>query len=270
MKSGSAWKVAGLAGLVMACCGTAQARQSSALDRISFWIGGSSMDATATLEADTVPANGLDKLDLGTGDQTIGHARLDLLLFDAQGLTFDYYSVGRDKTNSYSGEFNFQGIPFDLEASLHTKLNVDIGSASWRWWFGSDTDVFGIGLGGAYYRASLKLNGAANIEGEQLSQSARWSDSAVAPVLTLAYKHAFSDSFRLYADAGGLKKNGGTLSGHIYDVRAGLEWFPWTNVGLAAEYGKSKLSLRRDSDEQYNAALNTDFHGPSLFLRLRF
>jgi hypothetical protein len=263
--AGKAW----LAAFALAACGFAQAQPSPALDRISFWIGGSNLDTDATLEASSFDPPEHGKLDLGRGNQSITRARLDLLLFDSQGFTFDFYSLSRSKDRRYDGQFRFQGIPFDLAANLRTDFEVDLGSAAWRWWFGSGADVFGIGLGGAYYRVKLDLQGTAHIDEQSVSAHERWSDTAVAPVVTLAYKHAFSDSLRLYMDANGLKKNGGPLNGHIYDVRAGLEWFPWAHLGLSAEYGKSKLSLRRER-EQYSAAFNSDFHGPSVFARLRF
>ena len=258
-----------IAVVAMVACGIVQAQPSPALDRISFWIGGSNLDTDATLEASSFDPPEHGKLDLGRGNQSITRARLDLLLFDAQGFTFDFYSLKRSKNRSYDGDFRFQGIPFDLSANLRTNFDVDLGSAAWRWWFGSGNDVFGIGLGGAYYRVKLDLHGTVNIDEQAVSAHEHWSDDAVAPVVSLAYKHAFSDSVRLYMDASGLKKNGGSLRGHIYDVRAGVEWFPWTNFGLSAEYGKSKLSLRRERD-QYAAAFNSDFHGPSVFARLRF
>lgn len=250
------------------CCGSAHA-QSPALDRISVWVGGSDLDTKATLESSVRSVGSLGKLDLGEGNQSIARARLDLLLFDTQGFSFDYYSLSRTKTRAYDGSFEFEGVPFDLEASFRSKFDIDLGSAAYHWWFGSGADVFGFGLGAAYYRAKLGLQGSVLLEGEPMSAEAKWSDSAVAPVVTLAYKHAFSDAFRVYLDADGLKKNGGKLSGHLYNVRAGLEWFPWRNVGIGAEYGKSKLSLRRDRSSS-DTTLDIDFHGPSLFARFRF
>jgi len=258
-----------VAAMAMTVCGVAQAQPSPALDRISFWIGGSNLDTEATLGATNFDPPTQGKLDLGEGNQSITRARLDLLLFDAQGFSFDYYSLNRSKNRSYDGEFMFHGTPFDLSANLATDFDIDLGSAAWRWWFGSGSDVFGLGLGAAYYRVSLDLRGTAQIEGEPTSAQEYWSESAVAPVITLAYKHAFSDAVRFYLDANGLKKNGGPLAGHIYDIRAGIEWFPWTNFGISAEYGKSKVSVHREWSD-YSADFTSDFHGPSVFARVRF
>lgn len=255
--------------LAIACCGVAHAAPSPALDRISVWLGGSNFDTSATLESTTTSAGSIGKLDLGKGNQSVARARLDLLVFDSQGFSFDYYGLSRTKRRSFDGTFEYDDVPFDLTADLRSDFDIDLGSASYHWWFGSGSDVFGFGLGAAYYRAKLGLQGVVSGAGEQVSAEAKWSDDAVAPVVTIAYKHAFSDALRFYADANGLKKNGGKLSGHLYNVRAGLEWFPWTNVGIGAEYGKSKVSLQRDRSAS-SSALDIDFHGPSLFARLRF
>ena len=66
-----------------------------------------------------------------------------------------------------------------------------------------------------------------------------------------------------------MKKNGGPLSGHLYDARIGVEWFPWHNVGLGAEYGTTRIRLHRDA-ELYDADLDINLDGPSLFARFRF
>lgn len=256
--------------VVVACTEAVRAEPSPALDRVSVWLGGSNLDTRATLQSNSRSGRlSTGKLDLGKGNQAIVHARLDLLLFDAQGFSFDYYGLSRVKRRSYEGRFDYEGIPFDLAASLRSRFDIDLGSAAWHWWFGSDRDVVGVGLGGAWYRARLGLHGRLAIAGETIDGAAKWSESATAPVVTIAYRHAFSQAFRVYADANGLKKNGGPLSGHLYNLRAGAEWFPRPNVGIGAEYGHSRVSLRHERTS-FDSRLDIDFQGPSLFARLRY
>lgn len=249
---------------------TAFAEPSPALDRISVWLGGSYLNTDVQLEASDRSGDfSTGKLDLGGGDEKVARARLDLLLFDTQGFTFDYYSLSHSETRTLHEGFDFQGVPFDVNARLRGKFNFDIGSASYHWWFGDANDVFGIGLGAAYYRAKLGLKGDVSADGQTTSARVSWDEDAVAPMLTLAYKHAFSDSFRFYIDASGVKKSSGTLSGHIYDGRVGVEWFPWRNLGIGAEYGKTEISLDHERSA-YKANLDIDLDGPSLFARMRF
>jgi hypothetical protein len=263
---------------VLLCAGlaatatSAWADPSPALDRVSLWLGGYYANADVGLKAstdvlgDTVRTG---KLDLESGHETVGRARLDFLIFDSQGFSFDYYTLSHSRTQTLRQPFTYEGVPFELDTTLKGNLDFTAGSAAYHWWFGSGSDVFGLGLGATYYRAKLGIAGTVALDGQSAAASARWDDDAVAPLVTLAYKHAFSDDLRVYLDASGVKKNGGKLSGHLYDARVGVEWFPWHNVGLGAEYGLTRIRLERDS-QHYDANLDIDMDGPSLFARLRF
>ncbi len=85
----------------------------------------------------------------------------------------------------------------------------------------------------------------------------------------MGWRHAFTDQWRMYADGSGVKKNGGRLYGHIYNVDLGLAWFPWRNVGFGAEchYTRIKLNQHRTN---YDDSLDRRLNGPSLFVKLRF
>ena len=88
-------------------------------------------------------------------------------------------------------------------------------------------------------------------------------------MLQLSWRHAFNDHARVYIDVSGVKKNGGRLSGHIYNAAAGVEWLPWRHVGLGAEYGRTRIRLDQH-ERAYNASLAMQLTGPSLFMRVRF
>jgi len=249
---------------------SALADPSPALDRVSLWLGGYYLNTDVAVKASTRGGDiSTGKLDLASGHETVGRARLDFLVFDNQGFTFDYYTLAHSTTQTLHEPFNYQGIPFELDSTLRGKLDFDAGSASYHWWFGSGSDVFGIGLGATYYKVKLGIDGQAALNGQTATASAHWDDDAVAPLVTLAYKHAFSDDLRVYLDASGVKKNGGNLSGHIYDARAGVEWFPWHNVGVGAEYGYTRIRLDHNGNS-YDANLDLKLDGPSLFARFRF
>jgi hypothetical protein len=250
--------------------GTAHADASRVLDPVSLWLGGYRASADLSVAASRDPGDvATGKVSLTQGHETIGRARADFVFAGSQGLTFDFYSLSHDTGHLIDAPFSYDGTDYQVGSDLHAKLELSAGSAAYRFWFGSDTDVFGLGLGAAYYRAKLAIEGAAIIDDDVRDVRQRWDESAVAPLLTLGYKHAFSDDLRLYVDSSGVRKNGGALSGHIYDARIGVEWFPWHSVGIGAEYGVSRIELRREKDV-YNAGLDIDLDGPSVFARFRF
>lgn len=258
-----------------AASGSAFAQQSPALDRVSLSVGGyyANVDTTIGASDKNGLLNGDVSLenDLGFKDhETVPRARLEFLVGDSQGFSFDYYSVNRARSKTLSGDISYAGNDYSAAATVQGKLDFDFGSAAYRWWFGHGNDVFGVGLGGAYYQVNASISGDASYNGEPVGEASSSShDSAWAPMLQLGWRHAFNDQWRMYVDASGVKKNGGRFSGHIVNAALGLEWFPWTNVGLGAEYGYTRIMLHQHKDN-YNANLDMKLDGPSLFLRFRF
>lgn len=258
-----------------AASSSALAQQSPALDRISIWLGGYDAHADTTIGAsDKSNRYGGDfslEKDLGFKDhKRVPRARIDFLLGDSQGFSLDYYSVNRENSRSLSRGISYNGNDYNAAASVRGKLNFDFSSAAYRWWLGHGNDVFGVGLGGAWYRVHAGISGEASVNGNSVGQaSSSTTDSAWAPMLQLGWRHAFNDQWRMYLDAAGVKKNGGRLNGHIVNAALGVEYFPWQNVGFGAEYGYSRVVLHQRKHD-YNANLDMKLDGPSLFVRFRF
>jgi hypothetical protein len=264
MKTGALFVVS------MSAMATAHADPSPALDRVGIWLGGYYPDTRATLSASSDRYDiGENKLRIGDGHDTVPRVRLDFLIGDSQGLAFDYFSFNRDRRESLDRAFDFGGNQFDLGADVKGRFELDFGSAAYRWWLGSGNSVFGVGLGAAYYRLKVAVSGNVIANGESASASARYDEDAVAPLLTLGWRYAISDTFRIYADASGIKKNGGNLEGHAYNGAVGLEWFPIENIGIAAEYAATRIKLDHSGDI-YDANLDVKLDGPAAYLRMRF
>ncbi|RYD15503.1 MAG: hypothetical protein EOP90_08955 [Lysobacteraceae bacterium] len=255
--------------VALACCsGHSAAQHSPALDRASLWIGGYRVDTGLRLEAEHDDIGG-GSLDFAGDHETIGRARLDLLVGDGQGLTFDWYALDHADATRLARAFAYEGTEFEVDATLRSDAEFTAATAAWHWWLGEDRDVFGLGLGAAWYRLELALVGTAAVGDEHVAASAAFDESAIAPLVTLGYKHAFDDNLRVYAQASGIRKGGGALSGHIHDARVGFEWFPWRHVGVGAEYGLTRIRLERDGDD-HSVGLDIDLQGPALFARMRF
>lgn len=259
-----------------ACLGTASAwaDTSPALDRASLWVGAFYSDTQTRIGASDRSGQyggsfGLED-DLGFRQhKTVPRARLDFLIGDHQGFSFDFYGLDRTHSRSIGRDLSFDGNDYPASARVDGKLNFNFGSAAYRWWFGTGSDVFGLGLGAAYYGVKARIAGQVSLDDETAQASASTHETAWAPVLQLGWRHAFSHDLRIYADAYGVKKNGGNLAGHIYNAAVGLEWFPIENLGLGGEYGYTRIRLDQNHTN-YRANLDMRLKGPSLFLRLRF
>lgn len=272
LSAGNLTRYASLFGICMVSSVPALADPSPALDRVSLSVGAFYAEPRFNAGIDT-PFGRVDTPDRTSSKVTIPRVRADLLIFDSQGISFDYYRYDKSHNLNVAGDSTVDGQPVTGSANFRSDLKIDLARLSYKWWLGSGNDVFGIGLGGAYYRADISgnINGSVSTPGQTFTDGAsdRFTDDAVAPLIELGWRHAFTPNLRTYVEASGVKKNGGTLEGHIYNANAGIEWYPWHNIGLVADYGVSKVKLQRNGDSS-TADLDVRFSGPSLFIKARF
>ncbi|SDN13699.1 hypothetical protein SAMN05720382_103520 [Polaromonas sp. JS666] len=259
-------KTAGLAALAL-LGGTALAQPSPALDRASFSIGAFHADPTFNAAVNTNFGR-LDSGDSKSSSVTLPRIKADVLLFDSQGLSFDYYQFKRGYGDSLASNFRTGGGTVTTTGTANLDVKVDFAKLAYKWWFGSGNTVMGVGLGAAYYRVGLDLSASAAVGGSTGSIRQSDSDDAVAPLLELGVRHAISPDLRLFADASGVKKTGGSTRGEIYNAALGVEWFPAKNVGVVLDYGLTDIDLRREDSN--NARFRVKLKGPSAFLKVRF
>lgn len=244
----------------------AQADPSPALDRASLSIGAFHADPTFNAAVDTRFGR-LDSGDVNRSSVTMPRIKADVLLFDSQGLSLDYYQFKRGYSDSLVSNTNVGSGTVTTTGTANLDVKLDFAKLAYKWWLGSGNTVLGLGAGAAYYRASLDLRATAAIGGTTGAIAETYSDDAVAPLLEVGLRHAISPDLRLFADASGVKKTGGSVRGEIYNAAVGVEWFPLKNVGVVLDYGLTDIDLHRDSS---NARFRVKLKGPSAFLKVRF
>lgn len=258
----------------------AMAQDSSVLpDRVSVRLGGyfANMDTDVTVADPSDTLSGKINLEDDLGfkqDKTVPRVRADFLFGEHQGLALDYYSIDRSSHQVLARDITYDGVDYSADADVRAKLDFDFGSVAWRWWFGQGGDAYGVGLGAGWYRVKTALAGDGAYDpgagGPQpVSVASTSNDSAWAPMLQLGWRHFFGDSWRMYLDASGVRKNGGRISGHIYNAALGVEWLPWRNLGFGLEYGYSQIKLHWNRS-MYDADLDMTLSGPSAFVKLRW
>lgn len=259
----------------MLASGSAVAGHAPALDRATLWLGGYYARSDTTLGGRTADGTldgqlHLEKdLGLNTRDGA-PRARLDLLLGDSQGFSFDYYRYDRSNSRRLSRRIDYRGNIYAASARVDARLRFDFGSAAYRWWFGTGSNAFGLGLGAGYYSVDGRVSGQATVNGSTTTQATSEDrEHAWAPLLQLGWRHAFNDHWRMYLDASGVKKNGGRLHGHVYNADLGVQWLPTGHLGLSAEYGINRIHLYQ-THHSYDDRLKLNLDGPSVFVTLRF
>lgn len=268
--------VAALKGAILlgaAATGAAHAQQSPALDRMSISVGGFYARPEIQLGADT-PYGRVATPDERIGEVTLPRVKADLLIGDHQGVSFDYARFDKAYRSALSGGTVHEGSPVNGTIQAQADLRLDMARLSYKWWFGREKNAFGIGLGAAYLGAKLSGSAEASVDAPAQLGNLAWSgsasakDSVWAPTVELAFRHALNENVRLYAEAAGVKKNGGTVEGHMYSGAVGVEWFPTTNVGLVLDYGVREIDLHRNGDRTGDLGLRLS--GPSAFVKVRF
>ena len=260
-------KIIGVAGCGLLMSTWASAQLSPALDRLSISAGAYRADPKLNASLDTQYGR-FESGDLKQRDVTLPRVRADLILFDSQGLSFDYFQYKREYTGSVAQSGSVGGTNLSIAGDATVGMKLDVAKLAYKWWLGSGNTVVGLGLGGAYYKAGIGARANALVNGTGYGFSEGDSEEAIAPVLELGLRHAFTPNFRAFLDVSGVKKSGGKTQGHIVNGSVGLEWFVVKNVGLVVDYSVSRIDLTRNGSN--NANLKLTFSGPSAFVKVRF
>lgn len=262
---------------VIALCALAPAVHAdvpAALDRASVSLGGFYPVVDARLSANGPGVAGTDvnfQHDLALDNhRTLAAARLEILVFDSQGFSVGGYQYSKHAGTTLARDIQFDGNDYNTNAFVRARLRLETYNAAWHWWFAPTAqDALGVGLGAAYYDLKGTIDGGVSVNGASATAHGEAEGNAVAPLLELGWRHAFSDSWRAYADFSGVRKSSGTLTGHLLNETLGLEYYPWHNFGVALEYSANDLDLKADK-ASWEGRARIHFHGPAAFIRARF
>jgi hypothetical protein len=259
---------------LLALAHDARADIPMALDRFDLSVGGFYPTVDARLSANGPGILGSDinfqrDLDLDK-HRTLPNLRLEFLVFDSQGFSFSGYRYSRSAGTTLARDITFDGNEYDTNAFVQARLRLDTYDAAWHWWFAPTAhDVLGLGLGAAYYDLRGTIEGGISVNGNSASGRGEAQANAVAPLLTVGWRHAFSERLRWYLDVAGVRKAGGSITGHLLNGTLGLEYYALENLGLALEYSTNDLELKADKDS-WEGRARIHFYGPAAFVRMRF
>jgi hypothetical protein len=253
----------------------AHAEVSDTLDRASLSLGVFYPDVDTRIAANGAMFNDTDLVDfqrdLGLDKRrALANARFEFRVFDNQTFSFGGYRYSKHGGATLDRDIHFDGADYQVDAFVDARLNLDTWHAAWHWWLApTQGDSIGLGLGAVYYRVEGVIDGGITVNDGSAGGRASAQADAIAPLLTIGWRHAFTADFRLYADLSGVRKPSGTLTGHLVNGTLGLEWFPWQNLGFSLEYSENNLDLKADK-ESWEGRARIHFRGPAAFVRMRF
>jgi hypothetical protein len=272
-------RVTPVAALFLVCSTAAMsalADPPEALDAISVDLGGFAVRPDINLGINTQYGSA-DSGDLTSHSIVIPRAHADFLLGDSQGFALDYYSFLRTYADTLKRNLDLGDTDVNVNAGASASVNLHVANAAYKWWFGQSKDVFGIGVGAAYYR--VHLNAEVNTDATAIpgttgnfttvsdSSSATYDAHTVAPLIDAGWRHAFSSSVRMYLDTSGVDKSGGSAHGTIFNAALGAEWYFFKNIGAGLEYSATRVRIE---DNHANANVDIKLNGPSVFIKARF
>lgn len=243
------------------------AELSPALDRVSVSVGVFRADPKINTSLNTSYGS-FGTGDIELGKETMPRIKADIMIFDSQGLSLDYYQYKQGHVTSTGGTSTINGTAITAVGGTNLDFKLDFAKLAYKWWIGSGNTVLGLGAGAAYYKVDLNASATASINNSTANISGEYAKDAVAPLLEVGLRHAISSDLRLFLNASGAKKSGGRLSGDIYNAVVGVEWFPVKNVGVVFDYGVSQINLNRLDTIDTN--LKFKIQGPSTFVKVRF
>lgn len=245
----------------------AAAELSPALDRVSLSVGAFQADPKLNASLATTYGN-LQTGDIRLGQETLPRIKADLMIFDSQGLSFDYYQYKHGYTGAVANNINVLGSALTTVGQANLDLKMDFAKLAYKWWLGSGNTVLGLGAGAAYYKITMNADATASINNATASTSGGYKDQALAPLFEIGLRHSLTPEVRLFANGSGVKKSGGRMHGDIYNAAVGMEWLPLKNVGVVLDYSMSQVDITRDAT--YETNLKFKVKGPSTFVKVRF
>ncbi len=245
----------------------ALAELSPALDRMSISVGAFSADPTFVASLNSQYVN-LQTDNMGLGNEAMPRVKADIMIFDSQGISFDFYQYRQEYGGATAHIANVLRTPVATTTSANLGVRLDFAKLAYKWWFGSGDTVLGLGAGAAYYKVGLNANAGLSIDSNAAALDYGYSNDAIATLLEIGVRHAISPDLRIFANASGMKKSEGILKGEISNVAVGVEWFPIKNVGVVLDYGINQIDLTREDTITVN--INAKLQGPSAFVKVRF
>ena len=257
-----------------ACCAQAQAVEVEALDTWSVAVGGFALSLDADLSVDGTSLEG-DEInlsrDLGLDkDSGLGFFSVGWRPFEHHQFDFSYYGDDVTATQVIDREITIDDEVFDVGARVDTKLGYDAYDLTYTWWVHSvPNQAFGINVGFINYSLDLDVETTVTSGQGTIQRAASVSTDLPAPKIGISYRRAFGDGWRFFADLSAFTAEVGNVDADVLDTNAGLEYFPWENVGARLQYSVSRIRADAEKND-FTGDLELDFSGLQLQLVGRF
>lgn len=230
------------------------------LDTFSVRVTGYVTDFDTDLRADGTTDTGtrIDlQRDLGLDkNNTIASIGLTWRPFERHEFGLSYYQDSADAERRTRREFDFNGSHYAIDTQLKADFDLDAYEAYYVYWaLQRERWVLGPRVGLLWYKLELALSADVDANGNNAGIDADNSVEADLPAPTIggSWRWSPAEQWRFSADAGYFTADINDVDADITFGRVGIEWFPWDNWGLLADY-----TLRRINADVDKSSFNGD------------
>jgi hypothetical protein len=226
------------------------------LDTFSVSLGGyvTRFDTRVRVDGQTLGGTSIDlSRDLGLDpDDTIGFAGLTWRPFERHEVGVAYFSNDVESDRQLQRDIVFDGTVYAASATVHGRYGFDAVEAYYTWWgFLQENWALGPRLGVTWYRVELGLELEADVNGEPVADGTldeAASADLPAPTIGAAWRWTPAENWRIVADAGWFSTEINRIDANVTYARAGVEWHPWTRVGLTLDYTLNDIDARTERE----------------------
>ena len=258
----------------------ASASDAPMLDTFSVNAGvfANNLDADLRVNGNSGRGTTIDlKRDLGVGgSRSLPFFSMTWRPFERHEFGVAYYQDDVSRTRTASRDITIRDNTYTAGTDISAKLNLESYGLGYRYWaWIGDQAAFGVGCGLEAYSFDLKLRGTAVVTGPDGSQSvvadaqAKASTDIPDPYIGFSYRYQLTDWARLAGDAGAFKANVGDIDATLYNMRFGLELYPWQNFGIVTQYSYNKIDADV-SKTNFNGNATFRFSGVQVLFKFRY
>jgi len=244
-----------------------------------FWIQGSAFFAnidtkvSSALVATPTAATEIDlEDDLGMDDSEILPAiYAGARLGGGFVIAAEYFSLNRDTTATISRNITVDNVTYPVNGSVSAGFGTDVYRLSIGYVFlGNETSELGVAIGVHATELEFEISGQGSVGGAPVSNQVRRKD-VLAPIPTLGVFGSVEVAPRVIlsgrADYLGLGID--DYDGSVLNLQASASYRIMDNVGIGVSYRYVDYDLDVEKDD-YTAAFDYQFNGPSVFVEIGF
>ncbi len=189
-------------------------------------------------------------------------------------LDFSYTGWNRGAEHTLDRDFTIGDTTYHAGANLDSKIRVSAFELYYGYSFWNTPEFeLGLQLGLSALINKVSFDGTGTISGGGSSSGGSFSSesrslTAPIPAIGAHFRYTLLPGFLFSARVRGVGATIDNIKASSFQWRAGLDYYPWKNVGFGAAYDYMDITIQKQSDP--TVELDYKYSGPMAYLSLVF